>query len=178
MGKTFSVVAGDITLTDASIYASGGQVNVISTASVGEIDVNSDATISTDNIATLGTLQISDSRHFLDRPKDAQTNFFIGNIDSSGDSAGKIFIRAGEFIADNGAVFSNNTNNIGSGGLVDVNIRNDIILTNESRLHAENNGLGNSPGVATIKANKLVVDKWQRNQRTHFQNGYRWRDHY
>ncbi len=158
VGETFSVVAGDITLADASLYASGGQVNVISTASAGEIDVNSDAATRTDNIATLGTLQISDSRHFLDRPKDAQTNFFIGNIDSSGDSAGKIFIRAGEFIADNGAVFSNNTNNTGSGGLVDVNIRNDIILTNESRLHAENNGLGNSPGVVTIKANKLVVE--------------------
>ena len=157
VGETFSVVAGDITLADASLYASGGQVNVISTASAGEINVNASAATSTDNIATLGTLQITDSRFFLQRPKDNQTGFFIGNIDSSGDSAGKIIIRAGEIIADNGAVFSN-THKTGAGGLVDTAIRNDAMLTNESRIQAEKNGASSNPGSIVIKANKLTAE--------------------
>ncbi len=154
-GKTLSVVAGDITIADASLYAPGGQINLASVNSAGEVGLGEGGAV-TEGISKLGRLTISESKHVFNRPFSA--NFFpIANIDVSGDSAGKIFIRAGQFTSDNGYVFSD-THGAGTGSQVDIVVREELHFDNEARVTADT-GFGGGPGgEISIKAGRVVFE--------------------
>lgn len=146
-GETLSVIGGDIEVTDASLYASGGQVNVVSTGSAGEVDMTGTAP-DTSSFSQLGDIQVTQTTFISERPTD---NFFpVANIDASGDGGGAIYIRGEQLVMDNGYVFAD-TQGSGSSGLVNVAVRDDVILEHEARITADT-------GISTGNGGDIVIN--------------------
>ena len=76
--KTLSLVGGDLTLKQAQLTAANGRINLASVQSSGEIDRQD---FFTNNFAKQGTISISEH----------------STLDASGEGAGAIFIRGGQF---------------------------------------------------------------------------------
>ncbi len=99
-GKTLSLVGGDITVKNGAVNAPGGQINLISTASPGEVTpALSGPEREADVTSTqLGTITISRD------PNAARPNIEgieIGDIDASGSVGGGVVIRGGQFVMEN-----------------------------------------------------------------------------
>jgi len=150
-GETLSVVGGDITLEDATLFATQGRIDIASVASAGEV-VPSAAGLDVSGFSNLGDIRITHSTGIGGRP------FFTGaplaNIDVSSDpGGGVIYIRGGSFVADNGTIFSDTWTGAG-GGKVDVAIQGDLALQNESRIASDNIfGTGTSGDVSVSARN-------------------------
>jgi filamentous hemagglutinin family protein len=95
-GKTLSLMAGDISVRNGSLYAPGGQINLISTASPGEVTpVLSGPKLDADvTAARLGRIAISRNA----------TQGAISDVDTSGPVGGAVVIRGGQFVLENAAV--------------------------------------------------------------------------
>ncbi|MEK8015640.1 MAG: filamentous hemagglutinin N-terminal domain-containing protein, partial [Candidatus Parabeggiatoa sp.] len=106
-GKSLSVIGGDLQFEDATLYAPEGHINLISVASTGKVDFSSD-NFEINNFTKLGNITLSLSspekmRQIADIP--------IGNIDTSGQGGGQIFIRGGQLTTNNGFLFSDTYGN-------------------------------------------------------------------
>jgi filamentous hemagglutinin family protein len=125
-GSTLSIIGGDITSENTSIYAPGGQINIASAASAGEISFNeSGIQTKSDGFMAMGNIHISHNPlvpRLTPRP-----TFTIANVDASNDTAGKIFIRGGELVMDNSLITSN-TNN-GNGGGINISLTDDLDIS-------------------------------------------------
>ena len=93
-----NIVGGDVTITDAHLYAPDGQVNVVSVASEGEVDVDP-VNMDLSQFASLGTIIVSN-------PSGSYPSVGlgpIGNLDVTtkalfdGGDDGRIVIRGGNF---------------------------------------------------------------------------------
>ncbi|MDM8522047.1 CHAT domain-containing protein [Desulfococcaceae bacterium HSG8] len=112
-GKTISLIGGDITIKNGDIAAPGGRINLASVASAGEaIPIESDLDIS--SFEKLGDVTLSDE----------------SNIDLSltGIPNGDIFIRGGQFAADESVIRTRNWGDE-KGGVIDIRA-NDLSFTN------------------------------------------------
>ncbi len=91
-GKTFSVIGGDIHITDHSgLTVNGGQLNLVSTGSAGEVTLGSEGP-DLSGFSTLGNVLISGSEE--GRPSEIDVRY------------GSIYIRSGSFVADNSGIFA------------------------------------------------------------------------
>ena len=134
-GQSISLVGGNITLQSgvpddgttaqpAGLSALGGQVNLASIASPGEILVGTLAqapNINGQSFGNLGTIQISEQ----------------SVIDVSGNGGGTVLIRGGQFILDNSTISANIkgpgpiTNGVESiGGGIDIVVNQDAVIQN------------------------------------------------
>jgi filamentous hemagglutinin family protein len=153
VGATLSVVAGDIQLTDASLYASEGQVNIASVGSAGEVVMTANGP-DTGGFARLGEIRVTQTTFVTQRPTD---NFFpLANIDASGNGGGEIYIRGEQLVMDNGYVFADSRGS-GTGGLVDVSVRGDVELADEARITADAGASTGSGGDITINAQNVAL---------------------
>jgi filamentous hemagglutinin family protein len=121
MGKTLSVVGGDINITNNSagyLYAPGGQINLVSVASAGEVNLSD---FSTNSFSTLGNITAV-------QPKGG---IWVYGYDSYGNpiSGGTIIIRGGQ-------LFFKDTNLYATG-----NPGGTVSISGE-QLHLENTYLG------------------------------------
>jgi len=152
-GETLSVIGGDITINDATLYASEGRINLASVASAGEVRPTMTG-LDTSDFAELGNIEVTHSKGIFDRPRDGV--FFLANIDVSGEGGGSIYIRGGRFVSDNGAVFSD-TRGSGIAGRIDIRLDDELRLSNEGRITAE--ALAGGPGGdIDIEAKKVVLE--------------------
>ncbi|MGE0086682.1 MAG: CHAT domain-containing protein [Desulfococcaceae bacterium] len=91
-GKTFSVIGGDIHITDNSgLTVNGGQLNLVSTASAGEIIIGSQGP-ELSGFSRMGNIDISGSAE--GKPSEIDVRY------------GSIYIRSGSFVADNSGIFA------------------------------------------------------------------------
>lgn len=162
-GADISLVSGDITVQSgmvpgssirpARLSTSGGQINLASVASPGELLTNTleqAPNINDQSFETLGTIHVSGK----------------SVIDSSGDGGGAIFIRAGHFVIDDSQMSANTTGQatrslsgpIGIG--VDIEVDGEAVIRNGSLMETNVSGnvLPNSEsGGVHIKANRIEI---------------------
>ncbi len=127
-GSTLSLIGGDITSENTALYASGGQINIASVGSAGEVSFN-ESGIQTTLFGQMGDIFISQDS-FVPRTV-LGTGFIAGNIDASGDTAGRIFIRGGQMVMDNSFIASDTTN--GNGGSIKIGLSGDLSLSAPER---------------------------------------------
>src|SRR5919109_1856220 len=121
-GEKLSVVGGDIQIADGSLYAPGGRIDMVSVASPGEVLPNA-PDLGVASFQRLGRIGISHSA--FDRP--------FGNVDTSGEGGGRIFIRGGELVADNAWIFAN-TRGGGEGQGIDIGVTGQVTMRNDARI--------------------------------------------
>jgi len=150
-GQSISLVGGNITVQSgvlddgitiqpAGLTARGGQINLASVASPGEILTGTLAQVPNINgqsFGALGTIQVSEQ----------------SVIDVSGNGGGTVLIRGGQFVLDNSTISANVTgpgpvtNGVESiGSVIDIQVSQDAVIQNLDVL--ETNVTGNAtPGV-------------------------------
>ena len=116
-------VPGGVTVTGGHLLATGGQVNIASVGSPGEIlagTLDQAPNINGQTFGNLGTIQVSEQ----------------SLIDVSGNGGGTVLIRGGQFVLDNNSTISANitgpgpvTNGVESiGGGVDIVVSQDAVI--------------------------------------------------
>ncbi len=147
-GKTLSLVSGDVSMQDGTLFAPSGRINLASVASEGEVNLDSNLTMN--SFGKLGKIDISLSS--WDKLKQNEGNT-LANIDASGTSGGQVFIRAGQLFLDQGFLFADN---YGDGqGFIDIDIRGEMLLANGARITADNIGSG-QVGSINIRADGKI----------------------
>ncbi len=160
-GKALSLIGGDLQMTDSTLYAPSGQLNLAAVASKGEVlPTSSDLVMN--SVEKQGTITLSLSsierlQHIeIENVPPPLTNPVpLGNLDVSGMGGGHIFIRAGQFVLDKSWVFADNYGDKQGVG-VDIRVDGNMRLTNGARITAEN--LGNSQGGhVSLKTKNLLI---------------------
>jgi filamentous hemagglutinin family protein len=146
-GKTLSVLGGDLQIEDSILYAPNGQINLVAVNSTGEV-IPTLSDLAVVSFEKLGTITLSQQSSATLR------QVGIANIDVSGTSGGRIFIRAGQFFSEKGWVFAATKGNKKAG--VDVFIDGKMHLINGTRISANNHGNGQG-GDITIRTKTLLV---------------------
>lgn len=163
-GQNLSLVGGNITIQSgtlddghvqpALLSASGGQINLASVASPGEIlagTMSPAPNINGQSFGVLGNIQVLEQSH----------------IDASGNGGGAVLIRGGNLLLDNSTISANvtgpgslvnGTEAIGNG--VDIVASQDVVIQNGAVI--ETNILGNAtPGVqyggVHVKADRIEI---------------------
>jgi filamentous hemagglutinin family protein len=119
-----SLVGGDIiidadpndTSNNASISSSSGQISLVSVQSQGEVSTSTDD-VEENDFANWGNVSIDNS----------------STIDTSGNVAGRIVIRGGELMLDNGSSLASNTIDVGTSDYA-----NNIDVVTESSIELDN----------------------------------------
>ncbi len=125
-GSTLSLVGGDIISENTAIVAPGGRINIASVASAGEVSFN-ESGIQTKSEGPMAMGDIHISQDTLVPRAVLETGSKARNIDASGDSAGKIFIRGGNLVMDNSLIASNTFD--GNGGGVKIELIDKLSIS-------------------------------------------------
>ncbi|MDR4498970.1 MAG: hypothetical protein MRK02_13790 [Candidatus Scalindua sp.] len=136
-GKTLSLIGGDIHIDDGLLSAPGGELNIASVASGGEVSFGEDGGIVMNNFKSLGTINGKNS-----------------TIETDSQGGGSIFIRGGKFVLDNGKITAGTGDQ--NGRNVDIELRGDFILDNSSSITALTSGNGKG-GSIQVEANNLNI---------------------
>ncbi|MCP4702202.1 MAG: filamentous hemagglutinin N-terminal domain-containing protein [Gammaproteobacteria bacterium] len=138
-GKTLSLIGGELRIEDKQapdqevfsyLAAPGGRIDLVSLASPGKVPVNPDA-MADDASRKFGAVTIRDTTSGMD-------NFYrdIANVDASGAGGGKIYIRAGRIILDNGYVFADTLGEQDGQGIT-VKAADELTLINGARITSD-----------------------------------------
>lgn len=106
-GQTLSLIGGDITLTNATLYAPAGRINVAAVASAGEV-IPTDTGLTLQGFDALGTFTLNHTtaeRLKVDRGGSLGEEP-LADLDTSGAGGGAIFIRGGQWFSRGGWVLS------------------------------------------------------------------------
>jgi filamentous hemagglutinin family protein len=133
-GETLSVVGGDIQIADGSLYAPGGRIDIVSVASPGEVLPHA-PDLGVDSFERLGRIEVSHSSS--ERPRRIEGDV-IGNVDASGEGRGRIFIRGGELVADNGSTSANTWGSEEGQGIIDIGVTGQVTMRNEAEIRGGN----------------------------------------
>ncbi|MEX5214674.1 MAG: filamentous hemagglutinin N-terminal domain-containing protein [Nitrospiraceae bacterium] len=149
-GQAISLVGGDITIEGATLApkniqparltAPGGQINLVSVASPGEIPASNFQMPLT---MTGGAISLSQG----------------SLIDVSANAAGTVRIRGGELVIDNATISANTVNANGAATAVDIQLTGDLSITAESEpaLTARTTGSGDAGEIRIVSENMTVT---------------------
>jgi len=148
--QTFSVIAGDISLTKSSLYAPNGQIQVASVASQGEVGVQRN-NVNLDTFQRLGTINLTDSvlGNKVKGFKSSETN----RNGSQG-----IYILGGQFFSDNSILNAKTLQSHDTDGIM-INSRETVTLTNQTILSTDSFSTADA-GNITIRTNHLTMQDW------------------
>ncbi len=141
-GATLSLVAGDITINDTSLYAPSGQVVLASAGSAGEVIFN-DSGIDTSSFSQGGNIHLS--RLATNPIPTINDTMQIADIDVSADAAGKVIIRGGQMVMDNAYIWSDTTNGNGKG--IDIGLKGNLTI----------NGIAEKAGVEKTPQSGIIA---------------------
>lgn len=149
-GQTLSLISGDLTLTNAALYAPAGRINVATVASAGEV-ILTDSDLTLQSFDTLGTFTLE---HTLEeRPTVNRGELWgdvpLGDLDTSGPGGGAIFIRGGQWVSRGGRVIAETYGDQDGRGI-------HVKFTGESRL--ENNAAISTISVSAGDAGEITLD--------------------
>jgi len=134
-GKTLSLVAGDLSLHQTKLSATAGRINLASLAQSGE------ATLTTEDLTVPGR---GGTTHLTEQTQ----------INLSGEGGGSLWVRSGQFIAEDSTITAETTGNR-SGGLLEIQAE-QLTLTQGSVLSTNTKAPGTG-GNIQIKANEVTV---------------------
>ena len=143
-GKTISLIGGDIAMDGGLVQAPGGQINLASVQSPGEVPVDPSAPSLPDFNAAF--------------PQQGQISLQNGaRLDASGNGGGRIVIRGGQLLVDNSKIEANTTGT-GEGQGIDIAVVNNLNLLNGGQINSLSTlGLGVG-GNISVNAQSLRVD--------------------
>jgi len=140
--KSFSIIGGNIDISNSSIQALDGQINIASINSAGEVNLEH---MNIDDFSDLGEIKIRNG----------------SLLNSSGNQGGEIFIRGGKFEIDNSAIKNYNFGD-GNGGIIDINLKEDLILSNQGLVGTIcSAGTGDAADII-VKANTISLNNYSR----------------
>jgi filamentous hemagglutinin family protein len=142
-GKSFSVVAGDLTMSGAQVLGEGSRVNLVSVKSAGEVQLdatNIKSAVDLSQFTALGTISL--------------TNLAL--IDTRGPGGGPVVIRGGNLYMNNSQIYSGTTGAI-QGGAIDIALVAGVNMANFAGIVTDAFGAGDA-GDVTMTANSLVMD--------------------
>ena len=157
-GQTLSLIGGDITLNNATLYAPAGRINLATVGSAGEV-LPTDHDLVMQGFGTLGALTIERdpvvARVTVDIGEPLG-EIPLGDLDTSGEGGGAIFIRGGQWVNRGGWVFAN-THGARAGRDVDVAIAGNVRFDQGALLGAGvlGSGTGGSIGFSAHDLNIL-----------------------
>ena len=123
IGKTFSLIGGDINIYKSGITASSGKINIVSVAGKDKISASSPMSDQAGNVTISNSI-----------------------LTVSGGGSGGIFIQAGKLLIENGSVIAANTRDSNNAG--DINIQADnLSLIEASRLISSTISSGNGGNI-------------------------------
>lgn len=149
-GQTLSLIGGDLTLTNATLYAPAGRINVATVASAGEV-IPTDSDLTLQGFDTLGTFTLEhtvEERPIVDFGEPIGESP-LGNLDASGIGGGAIFIRGGQWISHGGWVIAETYGDQNGQGI-------HINIIGETRL--ENNSAVSTISTSTGDAGQITLD--------------------
>ena len=175
--KAISLIGGDLTLQDNHLIARSGQVNLVSVASSGEVQLDPE-NLSDNVFEQFGTIII---RNTLLNSDNLNKN---ANINVSGEGGGRVYIQGGQILMENVRIFANTIGakngqgiivkatdkfvakgltkimtkalrkSFGNGGNINIDAR-EIKLTDDSYIITNSEGSG-SAGDITITATENI----------------------
>lgn len=100
-GQTLSLIGGDITLTNATLYAPAGRINVAAVGSPGEVLPTEDDLVlqGFDRLGMLTTERDPDAGRVTVNLGQPFGEVPLGDLDASGERGGAIFIRGGQWFS-------------------------------------------------------------------------------
>ncbi len=122
-GKTLSLIGGDINIKNSALFAPGGQINLASVQSAGEVIVN-ESGLDTTLFTEMGDIKISSNQ-----------NIVKNELDVSADTAGKIFIHGGQMVMNNANVVAGTAN--GNGGDIDIALTGNLNINGATKQPGE-----------------------------------------
>src|SRR5215472_8575640 len=146
-------VPGGVTMTGAKLSAPGGQINIASVASPGEVVAgtsNLAPNVNGQSFGALGSVNISQQ----------------SVVDASGDGGGTVLIRGGRFVIDGSRISANTTGPavgplVGQPGAgIDVQVSQDAVIQNGAVLEtqvAQNVAPGIGSGGVRVKADRIEI---------------------
>jgi len=140
-GETLALIGGDITIKDASLYAPGGHVNLVSVGSKGSAVIEETAELNTASFNKMGHINISQGSHIPHSV--SQQNLELANIDVSANQAGKVFVRGGQFVLEKANIQSTTVNGNSQG--IDIGLTGNLIIEND--LKDQSNGIITQNGI-------------------------------
>jgi len=152
-GETLSLVGGDISIDNRSLYAPGGQVILASAGSAGELVFN-ESGIDTSSFTQGGKIQLSRAASNPVVKLDNGTN--VADIDVSADSAGKVVIRGGQMVMDNTYIWVKTTN--GNADSLTINTQS-LKLSKGARIENTSYGIGASGNLEVNAGDSLEISK-------------------
>ncbi|MBK5276055.1 MAG: filamentous hemagglutinin N-terminal domain-containing protein [Desulfuromonadales bacterium] len=160
-GKSISIVAGDINISDANLWAYGGTINLVSVASPGEVAYNG-VSMTPQGFSSLGSISVTENRDFSLQPVYSGTGTFMdglgmANLDASGPGGGKIIIRSGSFYM-SGASMYNDTYGSTAPGIIDISVSGDVSLVRTNITANSYAGSIPSASIAITGTNLLFTD--------------------
>jgi len=152
-GQTLSLIGGDISLSNATLYAPSGQINLASVGSAGEV-VPSDTDLAMQGFGRLGEISVkradATERVVVDEVE-------LGDVDASGQGGGAIFIRGGQFVAQGRSLTQANT--IGDQDGRGIHIAVDrLALTGGARITANTSGAGRGGDIHIAARDDATID--------------------
>jgi len=137
VGKTLSLIGGNISIEDGVLSAKSGRINLASVASAGEVILTPDALqVTAIEKGKIEIVQSSASKWKLNNetPEGIISKPF-GNLDVSdvqGIGGGQIFIRSGQLFLDNALILADITGDMSSH--INVEVDGDIKLTRGAKI--------------------------------------------
>jgi filamentous hemagglutinin family protein len=142
--KTISLVGGDIAVSGGSVQSPGGQINLVSVQSAGEVPVDPN---------TIGSAKFNAAF-----PQQGQINLHNGaQTDASGAGGGRIVIRGGRLTVENAKVQSNTTGTTAGQG-IDIAVVNDLNLINGGQINSLSTIGRGAGGNIKLSAQSLRLD--------------------
>ncbi len=146
-GQTLSLIGGDISLHNATLYASTGRINLAAVGSAGEV-APTDTDLAMVGFGRLGTLTLE--RGAADRVVVNRGDPFgdvpLADIDTSGAGGGAIFIRGGKWYSQSGVVVSDSFGDR-AGYDINVALQDEMQFENNASLITESYGSGHAGSV-------------------------------
>ena len=164
-GEALSLVGGDITVQSgtlengtiqaASLHAPGGQLNLVSVASPGEVLVPN---FQTGSFTTMGTVKLKEGASLNVSGQfevDAQGNPIGGN-------SGTVFVRGGQLVMEASEIQAITVGPVdGARTAVDIQVSQDVALSQGTLIFTGTSGLGRG-GDMHITANSLTLENGSR----------------
>jgi large exoprotein involved in heme utilization and adhesion len=129
-GQTLSLIGGDITLTNATIHAPGGRIDVAAVGSAGEVWPTA-TDLALQGFGAMGTLTMT-------REPFGKTT--LGDLDASGESGGTIFIRGGRWV-NRGSLTRSDVYGDQNGGTINIVVTGEVLF-NDAVLRGYSVGKG------------------------------------
>ena len=145
-GKTFSIIAGDVSLDGATLSAPGGRMQIASVASAGEVIPalpGESPGLQVDSFSRLGQIQLSQG-----------ANATV----SSAAGAGTVVIRGGTLVVDSFASINANSSGNGHGAElgIDLRVSGEAVFTDGAQMLAFSSAAGRA-GRIEVSAERLEV---------------------